>query len=160
MASLTTSATAARIERLSQTVDDLSEAIHGQSELLLTGRPAAAAWSATEIVCHLRDIEEAYLERIHLILVNAEPVLPVLDPERWVEERQYRRHDITLALAAFRARRTETLQLLRSLTDAHLERGGHHALRGRMTIRRIVHGTARHDEEHLEQLHRALAGRP
>lgn len=158
MTSLAASATAARIERLSRTVDDLSEAIHDQSEATLARRPTAAAWSATEIVCHLRDVEEAYLERVHIILANTEPVLPVLDPERWVEERQYRRHDITLALEAFRTRRTETLQLLRGLTDEHLERGGRHALRGWMTIRRIVHGTARHDEEHLDQLQRALAG--
>ncbi len=153
-------ATGARTDRLRRTVDDLVLAIAGHSEQTLARRPTETAWSATEILCHLRDIEEAYLERIQIILANAEPVLPVLDPERWVQERQYRRSDVTVALDAFRARRMGTLELLRGLTDEHLERGGHHALRGRMTIRRIIHGTARHDEEHLDQLGRALIGLP
>ena len=35
-----------------------------------------------------------------------------LDPDRWVEERQYVRNDARLALAAFRQRRAEVLTLL------------------------------------------------
>ena len=45
--------------------------LEGRSEDLLGRRPAAGAWSVTEIVCHLRDVEEAYLEsRSRVVLVE------------------------------------------------------------------------------------------
>ena len=60
-----------------------------------------------------------------------------LDPARWAEERQYRRHDAR-----------------------EWERGGIHLSRGRLTLGDWVASLAGHDDNHLDQLHRALDGRP
>jgi hypothetical protein len=78
-----------RVARMARTVAELQALLGGASTFLASTRPAASAWSATEILCHLRDIEEAYLDRMRFILANAEPVLVQFDPERWSEERQY-----------------------------------------------------------------------
>jgi DinB superfamily len=149
-----------RLDRMRRTPDDVAAVLRDHPDESLTRRPAEAAWSATEIVCHLRDVEEFYTERVRTILTNDEPVLVVLDPDRWAEERQYRRHDPTEALSAFARRRAETLMLLDGLDAEQWERSGLHRLRGRMSIRRIVHGWAKHDELHLDQLARAVADLP
>ncbi|MBI2527535.1 MAG: DinB family protein [Candidatus Rokubacteria bacterium] len=152
--------TAERLDRMGRTCDELAAAIAGPSESGLDRRPTATAWSAKDVVCHLRDVEEFYLGRIQLILANQEPTLVLLDPDRWAEDRQYSRNDALEALRAFRARRDETLKFLGALTVEQWERGATHPIRGRITIRNIVHSMARHDDVHLDQLRRALAGSP
>jgi hypothetical protein len=149
-----------RLDRMRQTPGDIARLIERQPADVVGRRPAEGAWSATEIVCHLRDVEEFYLGRVEYILINDEPALVVLDPDRWAEERQYRRHDMALAHTAFAARRRETLAVLDSLGADEWERAGLHRLRGRLTVRHIVHSWAKHDDGHLDQLRRALAGLP
>ena len=61
------------------------------------------------------------------------------------------------ALAAFRRRRDEPLGFVRGLTPAELERGCVHPT-GRITSDRFVAMMAWHDDNHLDQLKRALAG--
>jgi len=151
-------ATKERLDRMRQTPNEVGALVHGQPDDVLARRPAEDAWSATEIVCHLRDVEEFYLERVRHILTHDEPVLIVLDPDRWAHERQYRRHDVAQAHAAFGVRRRETLAVLDSLDPEQWERAGLHPLRGRLTVRHLVHGWAKHDRGHLDQLRRAVAG--
>jgi len=145
---------------MQRTACDLSSRLSNCAEAVLTCRPTPDAWSITEIVCHLRDVEEFYLARVRFILLNRDPVLLGFDPDRWAAERQYRRCACRAALAAFVARREETLSALSTLGEDAWERGGAHSLRGWMTVRRIVHGWAKHDIEHIDQVDRALAGRP
>ena len=151
--------TPGRLERLRRTADDIAALIEAAPHAVAQ-RPAPAAWSATEIICHLRDIEEAYGDRMRGILANEEPPLIQFDPDRWVDDRQYRRHDVAAALGAFGAQRRDTLAFLDALDPEQWERGGQHPSRGRLTIRKIVHSLAKHDTEHCEQIARALAGRP
>ena len=47
-----------RLKRLARTPDDLTAAIAGRSVAELGRRPDSQNWSPTEIICHLRDIEE------------------------------------------------------------------------------------------------------
>ena len=83
----------------------------------------------------------------------------LLDPDRWAEDRQYLRNDAREALAALRRRRTEVLTLLRSLSPTEWQRGGVHLSRGRLTLADWVASLAGHDDNHLDQLRRALEGR-
>lgn len=140
--------------------EELGSLLAGRAEADLVRRPAPDAWSVTEIVCHLRDVEEFYCQRVQTILANRDPVLAAFDPERWVVERQYARSAAAPALDAFTLRRRETLAVLDGLGEDDWGRGGSHAQRGWMTVRRIVHGWAKHDDEHADQIRRALAGAP
>jgi hypothetical protein len=87
-----------------------------------------------------------------------EPRLLAADPDRWADERQYQRNDAAAALGAFRARRAESLALLRGLTPGQWERGGIHPTRGRMTIADLVRLMVWHDDNHVEQIRRGLRG--
>jgi hypothetical protein len=149
------------MERLGSTRDELAAMVREAHAETLARRPAPAAWAAVEVVCHLRDLEESFHDRLALILVADEPRFPTTHPGRWAIERQYLRHDARAAAAAFAARRTETLTLLAGLPSAAWERAGHQVdSRGRRTIDDLLTVMAWHDENHLAQLRRALAGRP
>jgi uncharacterized damage-inducible protein DinB len=146
--------------RMGRTADDLAGAIRDVPDAVLSRRPDSSNWSAKEVLCHLRDTEESFMMRFTSILAMDEPRFVAAEVDRWATERQYHRNDAAEALAAFRRRREETLAFLRALTPAQWERGGIHATRGRMTIKDFVGLIAWHDDNHLDQLKRALGGRP
>jgi hypothetical protein len=165
---------------MERTADEVAAAIDGQNDVSLSRRPAPASWSAKEVVCHLRDIEELFTLRFRTMLAVDEPTFLVLgemppdrtawgiaegdalplDPDRWAEERQYLRNDTGLALAALHRRRQETLAVLGQLEPQQWQRGSVHVTLGRMTFADWVALIAAHDDKHLAQLRRALEGRP
>ena len=169
-----------RLNRLRRTPDELKQAISGKTDAELSRRPNVHNWGAKEIVCHLRDVEELFQIRFHTVVALDEPRILVfgataddlaawriggpivhpLDPDRWAEERQYLRNDTREALAAFQRRRAEVLTLLQSLSAAEWQRSGIHLSQGRLTLADWVARLAGHDDNHVDQLCRALEGRP
>ncbi len=150
-----------RLARLAATRDEVTGMIRGVDASTLSRRPAPKAWAAVEIVCHVRDLEESFHERIALIVVADAPRFPTTHPDRWALERQYLRHDADAAAAAFIAWRGQTLALFERLASEEWERAGYQVdSRGRRTIDDFLTVMAWHDENHLAQLARALAGRP
>jgi hypothetical protein len=150
-----------RLARLARTPDQVGAAIAGRGERLLARRPAPDAWAPVEVVCHLRDAEEMFGQRFETILANDEPALPDAGPaDRWARDRQYCRQDAAAALAHFRRRRGESLETLIGLAPAEWQRGGERRAYGRLTIDRLVALMAWHDDNHLEQLTRAVEGKP
>ncbi len=170
---------AERLARLRRTPDDLAGAIRGRTGAALLER-TGGGWSANDVICHLRDIEELSILRFHLMLASDDPLVFVvgapprdpsrwgiggevpfpLDPDRWVEERQYARNDPQEALAAFRRRRREALALLDGLSPEQWRRGATHPERGRVSFEEWLAGVAAHDDNHLAQLQRALPPSP
>ncbi|HET7342771.1 MAG TPA: DinB family protein [Methylomirabilota bacterium] len=148
-----------RLARLARTPDEVGALVGRHDVAALARRPAPDAWSPAEIICLLRDTEEAFGARVATIVANDEPALPGAGPpERWARERQYGRHDPALALTHFRRRRGESLETLMTLPSADWQRGGEHPARGRLTIDRLVALLAWHDDTQLAQLTRALKG--
>jgi hypothetical protein len=149
-----------RLARLERTPSDLARLVRGHTDTVLSRRPGPDAWSAKEVVCHLRDAEEHLSGWIRMILAMDDPVLVTTGTaDRWAEERQYGRHHVGAAWDAFGRRRDETLDLLRGLPDEAWRRAGRHERRGRMTVDDIVALMAWHDDNHLDQVKRALDGR-
>lgn len=146
--------------RMARTAGEYAAAIDVATAAARTRRPDGTSWSAGEVLCHVRDIEEAFLARFQSILASERPWFTAIDPDRWATDRQYARNDPVEALAAFRRRREQTLALLGALEPAHWERSGLHATRGPMSIADLVSLLAGEDDNHLDQLRRALAGRP
>ena len=167
------------MSRLERTPGEVARTIAGARADALASRPDPRSWSATEIVCHLRDVEELFQIRFHTILAIEEPTIlalgatpgdllawriggPIghpLDPDRWAVERQYIRNDAHEALAALQRRRSEVVTLLSALSPAEWQRGGIHPSRGRRTLVEWVSSLAAHDDNHLDQLRRAVEGR-
>ena len=152
---------AERLDRLGATARELRTALDAADATSLARRPAPDAWAPVEVVCHLRDLEESFYERLTRIFAEDEPRFPTTNPARWAIERQYLRNDARRAAAVFESRREETLELLRGLSPESWTRAGHQVdSRGRRTVDDYLTVMAWHDENHLAQLARALAGRP
>ena len=149
-----------QLARMERTVNDYAAVVKNVSDAQLTKRPDPKNWSAKEVVCHVRDIEESFMMRFLSIMAMDDPKFLPVEPDRWAVERQYQRNDVQEALAALRTRREETLRFLRGLKPEQWERGGIHATRGRMTLKDFVELMAWHDDNHLDQLKRALDGKP
>jgi hypothetical protein len=173
------------VARLTLTPEIVAAAVSGIDDARLRRRPAERAWSATEIVCHLRDVDELFQLRFHTILALDDPRILVfsataqdlapwhiggvvghpLDPDRWAEDRQYLRTNGAVAVATLRRRRGELVTLLRGLQPRDWERGGIHLRRGRLPLSEWAAALARHDDNHLDQLRSTAAperarGRP
>jgi len=152
-----------RLRRLALTAEQLQAAIEDSAARAgsLARRPAAGAWAPVEVICHLRDSEEWFLTRCRFILEMAEPAFPRNNPDRWATERQYLRNDALVALQSFGRWRDESLAFFAALSDTDWDRGGVHLdSRGRRTIDEFLSIMAWHDDNHLDQLRRALDGRP
>ena len=149
-----------RLERLERTPTDLARLVRGETDATLSRRPAPQAWSAKEVVCHLRDAEEHLRGWIRTVLTHDDPeLIETATADQWAEERQYARDHAGAAWQAFSQRRDETLELLRGLDAAAWGRAGRHVRRGRLSVDDLVALIAWHDDNHLDQVKRALAGR-
>ena len=169
-----------RLQRMERTPDEIETAIRGHSDAALSRRPDARSWAAKEVLCHLRDIEELFMLRFHMMLGTDEPTFLVLgelppdperwgiggrvgmplDPDRWAQERQYLRNDAVEAARSMRRRREETLDLLRRLTPEQWRLRSVHVTLGAMTFADWTALIAAHDDNHLRQMGQALAANP
>jgi DinB superfamily len=150
----------ARLARLAASPAELTARLAAARADVLARRPAPAAWAPVEVVCHLRDLEESFQERVTLILTSDDPCFPTTDPNRWAAERQYLRSDAHAAARAFAQRRGQTLELLRGIGPSDWLRAGRQLdSRGRRTVEDFLTLIAWHDDNHLDQLARALDGR-
>lgn len=151
-----------RQARLARTPDELDAAVRGQEAAALARRPDAKNWAAVEVLCHLRDTDESFLGRcLQIMAMDTEPRFPTTNPNRWAEERQYLRAEAAGVVAAFRNRRKDTLAFFAGRAAEDWSRAGHQMdSRGRRTLDDFLTVMAWHDENHLEQLRRALRGEP
>jgi hypothetical protein len=147
-----------RLARMERTADELHAAIKGQNAAALTKRPDAKNWAGVEVICHLRDAEELFEGRFQMFLAMDDMKLLPIDTDRVAVDRQYLRCDAGESIEAFRRWRAQNLALFRKLTPEQWKRGGIHPARGKLTFDDFSALMAWHDDNHLDQLKRALAG--
>src|SRR5712692_10523466 len=147
-----------RLERMTRTAAELAAAIRGQSEAALSRRPDGKNWAAKEVVCHLRDAEELFLLVLKTISTQDGAKFPVPDADKIGAERQYPKADAAEALAEFRRRRAESLRVARGLSAEQWKRSGTIGTNP-MTLDAVAALWAWHDDNHLDQLKRALEGK-
>ena len=110
-------------------------------------------FTAVGQICHVRDIEvDGYHQRLRRTLTEHEPFLTNIDGYRLAHERGYAHADAHEVLAAFRAARAETIELIRGLGTAELDRRAVFEDYGAITLRGLVHMLCSHDQQHLAGL--------
>ena len=114
-------------------------------------------WMTNEIVAHLKDCEEYFLQRCLKMLQEEEPFLAAFDQEELARERDYRSTDALVELRAFAEQRRRLLDLLAPLDDAAWLRPGHHEVQGRITIESQIRHVISHDLVHLRQTVESLS---
>ena len=114
-------------------------------------------WAITEIMCHLRDVEqEVNLPRLATVLEQHSPHLPAFDTDRWAQERHYLSMSGPSARDEFCMARLQLIGILANLQPADWERTGRHSLLGPTTLRELCKFSTEHDWLHLAQLRKTL----
>jgi hypothetical protein len=147
----------AQIRALAETAPRLAVLVGSATEERWRTRPEAAVWAPVEVLAHLADLELIYAARLRAILTIDEPVLQTVDQEALAQRAGYIGWPVAVALERFRARRHDTLELLRSCSAAELERHGRHPRRGLITVADQVAIMLAHDTGHVGQIRQRLA---
>jgi hypothetical protein len=142
---------------LPTTPDDLGRLLKDRDNEDLLRPSRDGGWGVVEILAHLRDWEEVFLERLKTVGVEDNPFLPVQDDELWPIERDYRGQNPENALEQFRGRRAGSIALLQGLDAGEWERPARHGSFGDVTLHWLADHMCDHDQEHLDQARDALA---
>lgn len=124
---------------------------------VLRRKPAPDKWSAMEVVCHLRDVEKLWVNRIVKAAFSDRPAYYLLDFEALAGKHSYNTQDLASALKEFARLRADTVGLLRALPAGQWKRVGIHPKRGEVSIERTVEIMMGHDQGHFEQISKAVA---
>jgi hypothetical protein len=116
----------------------------------------ADGWSALFVVCHLRDFEEIYAERLRMMLETDNPHYPHINQEELPAKNRYASQNLRDALNAFIEQRRKQIVIFEKLTDGQWKRRGVHPEFGEHDVLEFAINTALHDVNHIEQIVRAL----
>lgn len=148
---------AAALESLEAGPKRLADLTKKLDDAILRRKPAPDKWSALEVVCHLRDVERLWVDRIVKAAFSDRPAFYMLDFEALVSKNHYNTQDLGASIREFARLRADTVCLLRALPASQWKRVGIHPKRGEMSIERIMEIMIGHDQGHFDQIGKAVA---
>ncbi len=123
----------------------------------LMWRPAPGKWSVHEIIVHCADSETNAHMRLRYLLAEKEPVIMGYDQDAWAKTLDYHSLPLEPALNTIEAVRTNTVPLLRSLSDEAWTRTGRHSeSTSPYGVEKWMELYAEHLEVHDRQIRRNL----
>jgi len=150
------------------TIQDLLDAYRATPETLqallrdylperaATPRGGEEDWSVVEVICHLRDSEEASLQRTRLMRDQTNPKLSARDPAKLAIELNYASTSLDSAISVFLKFRADHIQELTALSAEQWEHRGEHPSVGTITISGMIAHLVAHDSIHMAQIARQL----
>jgi len=147
----------AAFEALEASPKKLAELTRKLDDAVLRRKPAPGKWSALEVVCHLRDLERLWADRMVKAAFSDQPAFYLPDVDALAEKNGYNTQDLTAALKEFARLRADTVCLLRALPASQWKRTGMHPKRGEISIERMVEIMIGHDRGHFDQIAKAVA---
>ena len=134
----------------------VADAVAGATDAELDARPAPGKWTAREIVHHLADSEMTSAVRLRMLLAADKPAIVGYDQEAFARKLHYNR-PITAAMAALKAARETTAELIDRMTEADWQREGTHTEHGRYGVDTWIGIYGPHAHDHAKQILRARA---
>lgn len=150
-------ARAAAFESLEASSKELANLTKKLDDAVLRRKPAPDKWSAMEVVCHLRDVEKLWMDRIVKAAFSDKPAFYALDVDALASKNRYNTQDLGASLKEFARLREDNLCLLRALPASQWKRVGIHPKRGEIAIERIAEIMIGHDRGHFDQIAKAVA---
>ncbi len=123
---------------------------------LVREKPSEKAFSATEIVYHMLDVERLWQRRIRGLLDHTLTHFQQMDPDKEAVENRYNEKDYDHGLSELKNARKETHDLVRSMKPREFEIAGTHPKFGELNTFKILETMTDHDHRHEAQLHRTL----
>ena len=145
-----------KLQRLQQTCTEVAEYAEKYPAELVTKKPDAVAFSATEIIYHLLEVEELWQRRLHQLLNSEDKFFQQIDPDALAKDHRYNEQPYTEGIEEWKAAREDTIDLIDAMTQEQLHTVGIHSRYGEMDVFRILDIMADHDLQHLRQMERTL----
>ena len=121
--------------------------------------PKSDAWSANDVLAHLRSCADTWGDEMARIVAEGYPTIKAVHPRAWIKQTDYPELDFRDSLRAFSTQRAHLLELLEPLT---LEAWSHSATitgRGRpfdRTLHSYGDRMAVHESVHVNQVQRIV----
>ena len=139
------------VERYKDGYRVVVEALAGATDAELDAHPAPGKWSAREIVHHLADSEMTSAVRLRLLIATDNPTITGYDEAEFARRLYYDR-PLDASLAAFKAARLTSAEILDRLSDAQWERKGTHTESGAYGVERWLDIYSKHAHNHADQI--------
>lgn len=148
------------LEGLEQSAQTLTHILADVSQEQASAlRDGDDGWTVLEIMCHLRDYQAIFAERIRRILEEENPTFRLYDETSrlaMVAENEYAKQDLRAVLRDYMSTRRAIIQRLAPLDDAHWRREGRFAADDVVDLTMPVVHTLLHDADHSEQIARII----
>ena len=118
-------------------------------------------WSARQCIHHMADSEAQSYTRLRRLVAEPEgSIIQGYDEAAWANEPKLAYVDgaVENAIAVYAAVRASSLDLVKRLTEADLEKFGEHTESGKYTITRWLETYTKHPYDHGDQMVRATKG--
>lgn len=113
-------------------------------------------WNVLSVMCHLRDYDQIFYDRVVLTLEQDNPQFPRYDHEALVIENEYNKQNLAAVFEEFVAKRRRFIALLNGLSPEQWQRTGVHPAYGPGNIIERARQVVFHDLNHTEQIVRVL----
>jgi hypothetical protein len=117
------------------------------------------AWTILEVMCHLRDFEMVFIERVEVMLKKITPTFVAFDQNEAVIENKYSEQHLSEVVQAFSLYRDRTMSVFKNLEPQQWQRMGLHPKKGRMSMADMPENLIFHDSKHIRQVSRILAAK-
>lgn len=138
--------------RLSDVPLRIARAIERYSGTMLRLASGEGAWSATDILAHMRASDAIVAYRAYAILTRDNPTVLAYDERRWAVIARYAQIDFRFSLALYSLSRAELVNMLRHTLLEDWERVGQHEEKGPASLFDVIRSLVAHEEEHCAQL--------
>jgi hypothetical protein len=146
----------AMLDQYKRGYQEVAEAVAGATDAELDARPEPGKWTAREIVHHLADSEMTSAIRMRNVIATDNVAIVGYDQEVFAKRLHYDR-PIAASLAAFKAARETTAEILDLLSEADWRREGTHTEHGRYGMDTWLEIYSVHAHDHAVQIRRARA---
>src|SRR5215213_6260958 len=103
------------LTRLTEQPPRIAALTEGLTAAQLRTRPSPNAWSANEVLAHLRSCADVWGDYIKIILAEDRPTIRAVSPRTWIKRTDYPELDFGLSFHAFTTQRAHLLAVLEPL---------------------------------------------
>jgi uncharacterized damage-inducible protein DinB len=127
---------------------------------LRTLRDGGTGWTVLEVLGHLRDFDEVFVQRLRLTIGQEGATLALPTPDEWAVERKYNEQDAQQVLDVWSHNRDALLAYMNGMGEGDWSKTANHPVRGVMSAADQLLLMAWHDWNHTEQIVKILRQHP
>jgi hypothetical protein len=137
----------------------LADLTEGLPPAQLLTSPEPSAWSARDVLAHLRACADMWGKYIVEILTEDRSTIKAVNPTSWIKKTNYREQEFHPSLQAFTAQRAELVAVLQPLAPEAWSRMATVTGAGKpreRTVHTYAQWLANHERSHIKQIERIV----